>query len=83
MSGRDDLSRLHIFVKKRAGKGGGGGRVQILNFASGNCCHWLPNARHGLLSEKLFSGVIQVARFVPQNNSANKQANNDLHWFGA
>ena len=25
MSGRDDISRLHIFVQKGAGRGGGGG----------------------------------------------------------
>ena len=31
---------------------------------------------------KLVSGEIQIARFVPQNNSAKRRANNDLHWFG-
>ena len=85
MSGRDDISRYHIkisrlhnFVQKGAGRGGvGGGAGHRLNCASGNCCHWLPNASHGLVS-----GVIQIARFVPQNNSAKRRANNDLHWFG-
>lgn len=65
------ISRLHNFVQK------GAGRVHRLNCASGNCCHWLPNASHGLVS-----GVIQIARFVPQNNSAKRRANNELHWFG-
>lgn len=65
------ISRLHNFVQK------GAGRVHRLNCASSNCCHWLPNASHGLVS-----GVIQIARFVPQNNSAKRRANNELHWFG-
>ena len=62
------------FCSKGSRAGGGGHR---LNCASGNCCHWLPNASHGLVS-----GVIQITRFVPQNNSAKRRANNDLHWFG-
>lgn len=70
ISGRDDLSRLHNFVQKGAGRG----VVHGLNCPSGNFCHWLPNARHGLVSEKFFSGVIQVGRSVPQNNWAKRQA---------
>lgn len=66
----------------REGGKGGGGVVHRLICAIGNYCNWLPNARHGFVSAKLFSGVIQVARLVPQNNSANKQTNNDFHWFG-
>ena len=62
------------FCSKGSRTGGGGGGVHGLNCASGICCHWLPNARHGLVS-----GVIQIARFVPQNNSAKRRANNDLH----
>ena len=66
----------HIKVAHFCSKGSRAG-VHGLNCASGICCHWLPNARHGLVS-----GVIQIARFVPQNNSAKRRANNDLHWFG-
>ena len=61
----------HIKVAHFCSKGsraGGGGGVHGLNCASGICCHWLPNARHGLVS-----GVIQIARFVPQNNSAKRR----------
>ena len=41
MSGRDDISRLHIFVQKGAGRGGGGGggaRIKLCEW------HLLPLA---------------------------------------